>query len=63
MIAARMQPGDEVLVWDLAMLVDLGIDAPIVGTVYGLNGDQVDVIDADGEVDCWPEEWCWVRPA
>lgn len=54
--------GTQVLVWDVAML-ELGYDSPVLGTILVFNGDQVDVADPDGEVDCFPLEWCWAQVA
>lgn len=58
---AQVREGDEVLIWDVGM-IDAGYDSPILGTVIYVNGDQVDVEDPDGAVDCFPVEWCWIRP-
>ena len=49
-----------VLIFDWAM-EEMGLE-PVAGVVDYVNGDQVDVRTSDGQVDCWPIEWVWVRP-
>lgn len=57
-----MNPGDPVLVWDPEMALSDSPDEPIVGTIHYVNGDSVDVVMPNGDVDCFPFEWCWVKP-
>jgi hypothetical protein len=42
-------------------MVDCGYAGPVLAVVVFVHGDMVDVQDPDGEVDCFPIEWCWVR--